>query len=306
MKKILILTMLCLGFVAFSTKSFAQSSTPLKPYDGATHTYTFDGMVDGYNYQFYLTTDPQEKDHTVTVPATSGVLTGASGIVGDDLAGKASVSIKWDVAASGLYKITNPLYLFVKIWDETAMTNVCVNYKAVQIIPTSNIFNVIASDETGSAESCPELDFLKDFQPVISDVDVDGDLIPDPYNQGYSNVSFKVLRAGTTNAWDFNFTITNGTATNYTYTVTGDATGDLLVGAGDQANNVKDVAALAADNFVTITLKVPNVALVNPDFTFTINSASDNVTKAVDSNSIDDEVTHMIKILPAIGGFSGI
>jgi len=304
MKKILILTMLCIGFVSFSTKSFAQSSTPLKPYDGATHGYTFDGMTDGYKYQFYLTTNPQEKDNTVTAPVTSGILTGAIGTVGDAGTGKATVSINWNIAASDTYNSGNPIYLFLKVWDETPATKVCENYKAVKITPVANTFNVFVDDVTASGipESCPELNFAKDFQPII--VDLEGNNTT-AYNAGYSEVSFKISRAGTANAWDFNFTIANATTANYTYTISGDTSGDLLVGTGDQANATKDVAAAAGDAFVTITLKVPNVESVNPDFSFTINSASDHVSKATDSDNSDDQVTHMINILPAIGGFTG-
>lgn len=303
--------MLCIGFVGFSTKSFAQVSTPLKPYDGATHTYTFDGMTDGYKYQFYLTTNPQEKDNTVAVPANSGVLTGATGTVGADATGKATVSIKWDAAASGTYNAGNPIYLFLKIWDEAPATNVCENYKAVQIIPVPNDFNVLVADVTvtGEPESCPELDFAKDFQPVIGDVNIDADPETEAYSAGYSEIAFKVSREGTNNAWDFNFTISSVAGANYTYSVVGANTAEVT---GDQDTSTKDIAVDAADDFVTITLKVPNVAGANPDLTFTINSAQDNLTKAADlaeagtpADPEDDTVTHTINVLPVIGNFIG-
>ncbi|MCZ4694435.1 hypothetical protein DWB61_03955 [Ancylomarina euxinus] len=300
MKKILILTMLCLGFVGFSAKSFAQSSTALAPFNDATHTYQFKGITEGREFQFYLSPTINELDPTNEVSDFGTFVTSATGSV--DNTGIASVKIKWAPGASTIYGAsgTNGVYLYVKIYEtgtDPAELAICENYKAVKVIPVANAFNVTLADLNDP--SCPELDPTKDFQPIVT-VASDPAQTNSGYNAGKSTIQFEVGRVNTSNDWNFTFDLTTTNAGNFTYSVNGVN--------GTQASTLTgiDAGTINTDK-VTIEIVLENQQGQTPEFGITIKSAKDLVTlaEAIAAN-LPGLDKHTVKEMPAIGDFFGI
>lgn len=293
MKKLFVLTLLAV--MAFSAKTFAQS-TALVPYDGATQTYTFDGIHQDYSYEFIVSTSATDWNAAPT--KTWGVFsTSAPQVVGSD--NKASVSITWDANASANFP--SGLYLYIHVFDNSGSPDlVCDNYKAVLVKPTGNNFTVTLADATGENPQCPQLD--NGFQPVLP---LNG--LTTDYSSGKTIFKYTVTRNGADNhKWSFKFDIAQTDATNFSYTVEGTNSGTIV--SGNQSSTLTGQIATvdSADGSVTITVTMDNVPGSKPVFTVGITNATD-VTSNVDvlPTKLPVAVDHNINEMPAIGGFTG-
>ncbi len=304
MKKLLLSLAICVGLASFTSQVSAQS-TALVPYAGAKHTYRFDNIKDGREYKFYLSTSSTGFGTEISPVANLFTLDGATGNVGSD--GFASVDITWGEDAATTYGVTpgtNGIYLFVHITGGTAADkdDVCDNYKAVKIVPTTNLFNVLVADNTTDKPSCPDL--TDGFQPIVTVAD-DVDQTNSGYAAGKSTISFKVTRDESSNPWNFVFDIASSGSGAFTYSVVGE-TSATLTGV-DPENDAADVSvdAAANDNYAIVTIVVDNIPGEKPVFTLSLDSAQDKTTLVTDLDASTTEDTHTINILPVIGDFKG-
>lgn len=281
MKKLLLSLAICVGLASFVSQVSAQS-TAIAPYDGATHTYTFDGIDDGREFEFFVTQTP---DFSATrIPDFGTFTTSATGTVAG--AG-AAVTIQWATDASAVTKYATGVFVFVKIHETTAGTDICENYKAVKVIPVPNAFNILLADEVTSP-SCPTL--VNGFNPVVAPADT--------YNAGKTTLTYRVERTGSPNDWSFDFDISRTGTGNFTYTAGAAVT-------GDQTSTLTGIAVnTITTNFIDIVIVVDNMPGEKPTFTIDVTSAQDFVTK-VSPLTYPTAVTHTINIMPTIGGFTG-
>ncbi len=292
MKKLLLSLAICLGLVSFAS----AQSTAIAPYDGATHTYTFDGITNGLDYEFYVSTNSNgisqaglitnygilvndaNTDGVATYTELGGVVTG----------NQVSVDITWDLTAAAKYGATGSVqtgvYLFVRVFD-TSDATVCENYKSVMITPTTNAFNVTLAD-AGTSPSCPDLN--NGFIPLESS-----------YNLGKTTLTFEINRSGSTNDWTFDFDITQVGTGAFTYSVEG---GSAVAGITGATTNVP-VNNYTASN-ATIVIVVDNVTNESPVFTLEVKNAADDVTSVIPV-AMPVAVGHTISTMPAIGSFTG-
>jgi len=297
MKKLLLSLAICLGLVSFASELSAQS-TAIAPYDGATHTYTFDGITDGLDYEFYVSTNPNgiaqaglitnfgilvndaNTDGVATHTELGGVVTG----------NEVSVDITWDLTAAAKYGISGSVqtgvYLFVRVFDASDAT-VCENYKSVMITPKTNAFDVTLADvDALTNPSCPDLN--NDFNPLESS-----------YNLGKTTLTFEIDRSGSTNNWSFDFDITQVGTGAFTYSVEG---APAVSGTTGGTINVP-VNNYTANN-ATIVIVVDNVTNESPVFTLEVKNAADDVTSVIPV-AMPASVGHTISTMPAIGSFTG-
>lgn len=295
MKKLLLSLVVCLGIVSFASQTMAQSSA-LAPFDGATHTYTFNGITDGLDYEFYISTNPNGiaqagliTDFGILVgdSNTDGLATNAElgGVVASN---SVSVNITWALDAASKYgasgSVQTGVYLFVRVFDDSDAT-VCENYKAVMITPVTNAFSVTLADAIASP-SCPDLD--NGFNPLES-----------AYAAGKTTLTFEIDRAGSSNNWTFDFDITQVGTGAYTYSVEG---ASAVSGTTGGTTNVA-VNNYTADN-ATIVIVVDNMTNETPVFTLEVKNAEDDVTKVIPV-TLPASIAHTINTMPAIGGFIG-
>lgn len=286
MKKILLSLVVCLGLVSFASQTYAQSSsTAVKPYAGATHTYTFNNVQANASYEFYVT-ESSTYSKTPTKLTNFGVFIGdASSTIGD-VNGSASVKITWDADAFTNYG-TNGVYLYLAV---TAKDNPCDgpgNYKAVHIMPVANDFNVAVA--TVADPTCADLTGL---QPVIN-TNV-ADLTEDGYYlAGTTTMTFTITRENSTNKWSGAYTVScDNDAVPFTIDASEAAIGDKTGSISEELGST-----------VTVTVIMNNTPGTNPTFTLTMTNASDDVTSLQDITL--ESASHAINLMPKIGDFVG-
>tara|TARA_R110001583_G_scaffold6427_3_gene32561 strand:- start:11763 stop:12638 length:876 start_codon:yes stop_codon:yes gene_type:complete len=290
MKKLLLSLAICFGLVSFASELSAQS-TAIAPYDGATHTYTFDGITDGLDYEFYVSTNPNGIVQAGLI-TDYGILVGdapVDGILGGVVSGgEVSVDITWDLTAAAKYgaagSVQTGVYLFVRVFD-TSDATVCENFKSVMITPTTNAFNVTLAD-AGTSPSCPDL--INGFNPLESS-----------YNSGKTTLTFEIDRSGSTNNWTFDFDITQVGTGAFTYSIEG---GLAVAGTTGGTINVPVNNYTVAN--ATIVIVVDNVTNESPVFTLEVKNAADDVTSVIPV-AMPASVGHTISTMPAIGSFTG-
>lgn len=293
MKNTLLLMILCIGFVGFSTKSFAQS-TALAPYNGATHNYTFQNIEANAKYEFFVTTT---NDYTAAHDSSFGVFVGDPDVEKGTIptgGGSATVDIKW---AANATDAAGGYYLFLKVYTPAVDGADCesANYKAVHIAPVANIFNIAIADVVNPNPSCPDLDVT--FSPLVA---VAADGANSGYNAGKTTLTYRVTpqNSAVSDEWSFQFDITAVNASSYTWSVNGVE--------GTQAN-VSDIASATISGTSTdIVIVVDNQPGVSPSFTIHIDSARNETTSTNATVSLPADLTHTVKVMPSIGDFVGI
>lgn len=285
MKKLLHSFLICLGILMISSQVFAQNAPgeKLQPYVGGTYNYKFTGIADGLDYEFYFSSSSTGKgtlDNTFT-----GYIVGTRADV-VPASGEVSVNVAYPVGASTASKV----YLFLKVYDAD-VDAICENYKAVEITPIANAFDVTFADATvgGNPSSCPD---LTNLQAVIAPSGT--------YNAGTSELTFTATRDVSSNEWSLNFDIVQaaGTTVDYTYSVSGGATIASTAGTASKTVNIPTITT----ETVTITLIVQNYEGEVPVFTINNITAVDEVSKASPASTITG-LTHTIKEIPEIGAF---
>lgn len=287
MKRLLLLVV-CLGSILFTSQTFAQS-TAVKPYDGAKHTYTFGDVEANATYKFYVSTSTAAYgvgSEITDFGAFTGTGTGTIGAVNGD----ASVEITWTNNAAANYG-TSGLYLFLEV---TAASSSCGagNYKAVHIMPQTSAFNLAVIDDSATDPTCTDLTGLK---PVINLLDINA---TDEYDAGTTTLSYTITRTNSTNAWSGTYTLV---CSDNTVEFTADA-------VSSTAGSVSGVVTNEAAGTHIVTVVVANKPGSNPTFTLNITSGSDDVTgvEDVDLTTADATAEHTINLMPTIGSFTGI
>ncbi|MCY1635869.1 hypothetical protein [Marinifilum sp. D737] len=283
MKRILLSLIVCLGFMSFANQTFAQSSA-VKPYAGATHTYTFNNVEANAAYEFYVTESSTYSATPVKLSDFGVFIGNASSSIGAT-EGAASIQITWDADAYTNYGV-NGVYLFLNVTADGSSCGVG-NYKAVHIMPQANDFNVAVA-----AAALPTCADLTNLQPVVN-TDVSNLTDYTHYEAGTTSMTFTITRESSTNQWSGAYTVSCDNATvpftiDATPAATGDKTGSISGETGDS---------------VTVTVIMKNTPGTNPTFTLTMTSASDDVTGLDDLTLGSD--THMINLMPKIGDFVG-
>lgn len=173
--KYTIITLLLLISFGFSAQA---QGTALQPFEGATHTYMWDGLQEGVEYEFYVTADAGGNsvfDDGVT--KEFDFLTTANGTVNGGNSA-ASAQVHWNPGAA-----LTSYFLWIKITG----TSGCSNYRFVEILPQPNNrsigFDVVASNECFSPGG-------NEFELPVSFLGNDGELLAQ--NQFPINVDFTV------------------------------------------------------------------------------------------------------------------
>ncbi|RXQ97728.1 hypothetical protein EO244_02260 [Ancylomarina salipaludis] len=284
MKRIAILTMLCIGFVGFSTKSFAQS-TQINPFDGATHTYGFADVEANASYEFYVVASDNHLGTVITdfgqfVDAAGDPLTDGKGTIGA-VPGNASIKIKWSETLSTTYP--DGVYLFLKV---TAQGSTCGvgNYKGIYIDAVPNDFNVAV---VGPATD-PDCNDITGIQPIINKTVATA---TDEYDPGKTSFTFTLTRENSTNDWSGAYTVSCSDGT-VPFTINTDA-----ATTGDKSGTITN----ESNKDVVVTVEMINTPGANPTFTLTMTSASDDVTGLTDQSLESDSQT--FNLMPKIGNF---
>jgi hypothetical protein len=280
--------------LAVSYTARAQS-TALRPYEGADHSYIFSGLVEGLNYEFYITANA---DGTGLYDDGStgefDFLTSPTGTIGAEESA-ASVQIGWNSGAS-----LNIYYL----WLELTGTNGCSNRRYVEIVPQVNAFDLLSENiPDTNTESCPSTDTDDGFDPF------------DPVNYtGSTTLHFLVKREngtvdnvspepGDTYDWSFIPTLEVDPGLGLTSkieSITGTSSGEI----SPDIDGRYTVNGL--DDEVIVTVSVENGPGYDRDVTLAVTQQSEERTNLSDSEPSNDEVTHTILVMPIIDGMGGI
>lgn len=287
-----LITILLLLAVGFSPTVGAQS-TALQPYEGATHTYTFNGVTVGAGYDFYITANADGSGRYDDGLTSEFDIISAQGVVGGD--GLASTQIQWNVGASA-----HVYYL----WLEATIDGGCSNRIYVKISAQANHFDLLSENiPIDNTVSCPAVASADGFSPLSS-----------AYDAGTTTLKFIVRRvngtenkttalAGDTYDWSFEPALTVGPAANGNVSV-------ISVAGVNSGTLTADTNGLYTvngnDNEVTVTVAVKNVPGVSQDVKLTIRNQIESHTNLKDSNSGNDAVNHRIEVIPVIDGLQGI
>jgi hypothetical protein len=290
-KYIIIAVLLAVGF---SPTAQAQSSA-LHPFEGATHTYQWNGLQSGDDYEFYLTADAGGNvilDDGAN--AQFDFLSNRVGKVGVGVS-SASVPIRWNTGASA-----SAYYL----WFKVSAPGGCSNKTFVGITPQMNHFDLLSENiPVDNTVSCPAVAPSDGFNPMAS-----------AYDAGTTTLKFIVRRVngtdnkltvqtGDTYAWSFEPVLTVDPVLNTgisIVSIVGVNSGKLVA----DANRLYTVKG--TDNEVTVTVAVKNVPGTSQEVKLMIKNQIENQSKLLDSNPGNDTVKHRIEVLPVINSLQGV
>jgi len=284
---IVVLMLLTLGLTANA------QSTALNPYEGATHTYTWSGLAEGLDYDFYMTANAD-----------------GSGVLNDDLTGefeifnktgtvgangKASTQIEWSTGAS------DHIYYF---WLQATIPGGCSNYRYVEITPQTNLFDLLSENvPVTNTVSCPATVTEYGFNPnTVS------------YNAGATVLQFKIKRefgtdntltatAGDTYDWSFIPQLMVDPdlgLTNVIITIEGTNSGVV------PADGFNRYTINGLDDEVTVTVSIQNAPGYDLDVALGVTGQQEHNTNLSDSDPTNDNVTHTIQVMPVIEGMGGV
>lgn len=291
LKHIIIAVLLAVGF---SPTAWGQSSA-LHPYEGATHTYQWNGLQGGGDYEFYLTAD------------ASGQVILDDGVFGEfDFVGSrtgklavgqttAAVPIKWNIGSSA-----HAYYLWFKI----TASGGCSNYTFIGIQPQINKFDLLSENiPVDNTASCPAVASTDGFNPLAT-----------AYDAGTTTLKFIVRRVngtdnkltaetGDTYDWFFEPVLSVDPVYNTgisIVSIVGAKSGKLLADAG------KLYTVSGADNEVTVTVAIKNLPGTPQNVRLLIKNQGESRSKLPDSNPANDTVNHRIEVIPVIEGLQGV
>jgi hypothetical protein len=274
---------LVLMLTVFALAAKAQS-TLFAPYEGATHTYTVNGLQEGVDYDFFITANADgtglyddgatgEFDF-ITVP------TGAIG-VGESTA---SVDIQWNNGSS-----THIYY----VWLEVTIPGGCSNSIHLEVTPQVNIFDLLSENvPVTNTRSCPSINNTDGFNPLAS-----------AYDAGFTTLQFMVKKENGSRNWSFIPTLDVApdlSLGKFFISVTGTNSGTIAPD-GDNRYTV-----LAADADVTVTVSIENAPGYTRDVKLKLTGQREDLTNLPDGNAANDSVIHTIEVIPVIGGMGGV
>jgi hypothetical protein len=269
--------MFTLLLCAFAQLARAQS-TPVNPYEGASHTYVLDGLNPGVEYTFYMATNANG----------SGVLNDGSvsefdfldthtGIVGPEQS-TATLPVLWNFGAA-----ENIYYLWVRLQNPDG----CSTSRYLRIVPQQNMFDLLSENiPVDNTVSCPSIDEDSGFNPMFSE-----------YNAGTTTIKFKVRREGGNRGWMFEPVVSIHPDWNLEVeivSIEAATAGDLIAGE----SNIYFVPA--TDNEVIVSVAVKNYAGTEQIVSLEISNQKEEQTHLTDSNPDNDNVEHRITVMPFI------
>jgi len=279
-KHIIVLVLLLLTF-GFTAKA---QSTPFSPYEGATHTYTCNGLAEGLDYVYYITANADGSglydDGATGEFDFETIPTGHLG-VGESAA---SVDIGWNNGAS--------LHIYY-LWLAVTIPGGCSNNIRVQITPQVNIFDLLSENVPATnTRSCPSINSADGFNPLASS-----------YDAGFTNLQFLVKKENSNRNWSFipSLVVNPDLALGkFIITVTGTNSGSITP---DGANRY---TVLASDADVTVTVSIENAPGYTRDVTLQVTGQREEQTNLPDGDPTNDNVTHTIEVIPVINGMGGV
>lgn len=282
------------GFAGLGLAAHAQSSA-LTPFEGATHTYQWNGLQSGDGYRFYLTADATGNavlDDIATVEFD--FILSPTGTIGAGLS-TALVPIQWNKGAS-----LHSYYL----WFEVSSQNGCSNKTFVRISPQINQFDLLSENiPVDNTVSCPAVASTDGFNPLAP-----------VYDAGTTTLKFIVRRVngtdnkltaqvGDTYDWRFEPVLSVDPVTNTgisIVSVVGVNSGNLV----PDSNRLYTVNG--TDNEVTVTVAVKNVPGTSQDIQLMIKNQGEIRTNLPDSQNSNDTVKHRIEVMPLIEDLNGV
>lgn len=272
-KKILVFGMFCV----LALWAGAQS-TPIRPYEGAKHTYVLNGLSPGVEYAFFMSSnvDGSEVLDERTTPEFD-FLTCPRGKVksGEHVA---ELSVKWHYGAS-----MRAFYLGVTLTPPSG----CSTSRFIQIMPQPNRFDLISENiPIDNTESCPSITKADGFNPLA-----------DEYSAGTSTVKFKVRREGGNRDWSFEPNV----FIDPTWNVDVAIVHMVAVNAGVIESDESGIFTVpATDDEVIVTIAVRNYEDTEQIVSLVIKKQKEANTLLGDSNHKNDHVRHRITVMPMI------
>jgi hypothetical protein len=284
LKNIIILVLL---LMAFGLSAKAQSSA-LQPYEGATHTYTWNGLQEGVSYDFYITASANGSGRYDDVLTGEFDIFNATGTVDAD--GLAATDITWNSGAS------DHIYY---CWLQVTNSNGCSNYRYVEVMPQVNQFDLLSENiPVDNTISCPAVANEDGFNPGS-----------DSYSAGYTMLQFKVSREnGTDNS------LTASTDDTYDWSFIPELTVDpsltdkvnVIISVSNSTNDGTRYTVGGDIDEVLVTVSIENAPGEDLDVTLEVTGQQEENTNLSDSEPTNDAVTHTIQVMPVINGMGGV
>ena len=296
MKKSLLIIAIFMLLTGFASKVFAQS-IPLAPWEGAIHTYRVNGIANGSQFEFGVSTTADGYNNTGSF---YNITTATTGTVGSD--GIASVVIEWEegAAAAGYY------YVWINIID----SDNCGTFRALLVDPIPAItdpynvnFGIVAlqtgDDQTDpvdiidnagstSEESCPAFVDENWLFTTLTDATV---------NDGYSYVYFRINRSSVTwpsTTWSITPTV-SGSANNWEYSNSAAA-----VFTSFTSGNA--IGGITTGNDLYLRARVTNGNSAQ-DITVSIADGGDDAQTNETATHTENSATLTVRPVPAVGNF---
>jgi hypothetical protein len=279
--------------LAFGQAAQAQS-TARQPFEGAMHTYAWNGVSVGAGYDFYITANADGSGRYDDGLTGEFDIISAKGIVGSD--GLASTPIQWNSGASA--------HIYYVWLEATDSQGGCSNRINIQISPQINKFDLMSENiPVDNTTSCPAVASTDGFNPLAP-----------AYDAGSTTLKFIVRRingtdnkltaqAGDTYNWSFEPVLSVDPSLNTgisIVSIVGVNSGRLVA----DANSLYTVNG--TDQEVTVTVAVKNVPGALQDIKLMIKNQLENNTNLPDSNLANDTVNHRIEVMPIIEGLNGV
>lgn len=290
-KTIIILLLLAAGF----GPAAKGQSTALQPFEGATHTYQWNGVQSGGDYEFYLTADASGQ--VVLDDGVSGEFDFMGNRTGKIATSQTSVSvpIKWNLGSS--------LHVYY-LWFKVTAADGCSNYRYVGVQPQINKFDLLSENvPADNTVSCPAVAANDGFNPLASGYDAGTTILKFVVRRVNGTDNKLTASAGDTYDWFFEPVLSVDPATNSAISIVS------IIGAQSgvlTANADKLFMVNGVDNEVTVTVAVKNVPGTSQDVKLNIRNQGEMKTNLPDSNTSNDTVKHRIEVLPVIDGLQGV
>lgn len=280
LKHIIVLVLL----LSVSILTAKAQSTALQPYEGATHTYIWNGLQEGVGYEFYVAADASGS--VIYDDGATGEFDFLGSANGSLSTGEstASVQIAWNNGAS-----LHAYYVWLKVTGSTG----CSNYRYVEVLPQVNQFDLLSENvPVTNTRSCPSINNTDGFNPLAS-----------AYEAGSTTLQFLVKKENSNRNWSFipSLVVNPDLALGkFIISVTGTNSGTLTPD-GDSRYTV-----LASDDEVLVTVSIENAPGYTRNVTLQITGQREEQTNLPDGDPSNDDVTHTIEVIPVIGGMGGV
>ena len=301
MKKQIFTLLFMLALVAVTSKVFAQNYSAITPMEGASYTYTVNGLTAGDTYSMginstYGTLTHQTNATAYTATAVTSASVPANGI--------ATLNVTWNSGASG-----STYYLWISIQDAQG----CSTFRALAINPQDAVdyavnFDVVAlniNDGTITPTGAGQPTLAMTCPPMVDADQLADDINDASTNDGHFFAYFKVTRTATNSvnsSWSFNPTATTVdgvTAGAWTVSTDGGSTFNAFTAPQTIPTGV---------NVIYIRTQINNVATLD-DRSIVLNigsQTSDSGGLEVDQNTTTGGVnvaTITVDPLPTVGTF---